>query len=174
MLVLFFQCSTLCSKKTRSARLPKSNIINISDRSHGRVNVLSNVPSTFLFLMQYIKESHLQATKTQLKISVVRTNKTRSLTFFLKKNKTKQPFSSELKCLHYSDTNGRNDNIINIRIIIIHFGLSPVQYNNKQNSFSRYCFWRHSWMLRVYIYIGWHCTAYICFLRWPVSRLSSV
>lgn len=126
--------------------------------------------------MQYIKESHLQATKTQLKISVVRTNKMRSLTTLKKKKRKQQTsFSSELKCLHYSDTNGRNYNIIiNIRIIIIHFGLSPVQYNNKQNSFSRYCFWRHSSMLSVYIYIGWHCTAYICFLRRSVSRLSSI
>lgn len=45
-------------------------------------------------------------------------------------------FSSELKCLHYSNTNGRNYNIIIIIIIIIiHLGLSPVQYNNKQNPF---------------------------------------
>lgn len=47
----------------------------------------------------------------------------------------KKTFSSELKCLHYSNTNGRNYNIIIIIIIIIHLGLSPVQYNNKQNPF---------------------------------------
>lgn len=47
----------------------------------------------------------------------------------------KKSFSSELKCLHYSNTNGRNYNIIIIIIIIIHLGLSPVQYNNKQNQF---------------------------------------
>jgi len=48
----------------------------------------------------------------------------------------KKSFSSELKCLHYSNTNRRNYNIIIIIIIIIHLGLSPVQYNNKQNPFS--------------------------------------
>lgn len=47
----------------------------------------------------------------------------------------KKSFSSELKCLHYSNTNGRNYNIIIIIIIIIHLGLSSVQYNNKQNPF---------------------------------------
>lgn len=47
----------------------------------------------------------------------------------------KKSFSSKLKCLHYSNTNGRNYNIIIIIIIIIHLGLSPVQYNNKQNPF---------------------------------------
>lgn len=50
--------------------------------------------------------------------------------------KKKNHFSSKLKCLHYSNTNGRNYNIIVIIIIIIiHLGLSPVQYNNKQNPF---------------------------------------
>lgn len=47
----------------------------------------------------------------------------------------KKSFSSELKCLHYNNTNRRNYNIIIIIIIIIHLGLSPVQYNNKQNPF---------------------------------------
>lgn len=133
MQVLFFQCSTLCSKKRRSARLPKS-IINVQRQVSSQSLFCPNAfyVCSFLFLMQYIKEQHLQATRTQLKISVIRTNKMRSLRTFKKKkkNKPKQSFSSELKCLHYSDTNGRKYNIINIRIIIIHFGLSPVQYNN--------------------------------------------
>lgn len=42
----------------------------------------------------------------------------------------KNSFSSELKCLHYSNTNRRNYNNNNI---IIHLGLSSVQYNNKQS-----------------------------------------
>lgn len=50
------------------------------------------VRSTFLFLMQYIKESHLQATKTQLKVSVVRTKKMRSLTTLKKKKKKTTTF----------------------------------------------------------------------------------
>lgn len=60
------------------------------------------------------------------------------------KIKKKDSLSSKLKCLHYSNTNGRNYNIVIIIIIIIHLGPSPVQNNNKQNPFSRYCFWRHS------------------------------
>lgn len=52
----------------------------------------------------------------------------------------KKIISSELKCLHYSNTNGRNYNIIIIIIIIIHLGLSPVQYNNKQNPFQDIAF----------------------------------
>lgn len=64
-------------------------------------------------------------------------------------------FSSKLECLDYNNTNGGNYNII---IIIIHIGLSPVQYNT-QNPLSRYCFWRHfSRNPSLYIYITWHCT----------------
>lgn len=95
---------------------------------------------TFFSLMQYIDEFHLQATKTQLKF-LCRQDSYGEILWTLKKS-----FSSELKCLHYSNTNGRNYNIIIIIIIIIHLGLSSVQYNNKQNPFSRYCFWRHSSM----------------------------
>lgn len=51
----------------------------------------------------------------------------------------KKFISSRFKCLHYSNTNGRNYIII-IIIIIIHLGLSPVQYNNKQINFQDIAF----------------------------------
>lgn len=49
----------------------------------------------------------------------------------------KKVISSKLKCLHESNTNGRNYIII-IIIVIIHLG--PVQYNNKQNPFEDIAF----------------------------------
>lgn len=127
----FFSVQHFAARKQGVHFSPKVILLIFSARCH-RSRCSVQMPSVSIwhsFLMQYIKESHLQAKRTQLKISVIRTNKMRSLRTF-KKKKKQQSFSSVLKCLHYSDTNGRNYNIINIRIIIIHFGLSPVQYNN--------------------------------------------
>lgn len=74
----FFSVQHFAARKQGSTHLPESNIINIQRRVSWQSPICPNafcVRLTFLFRMQYIKESHLQATTTQLKISAVRTNK---------------------------------------------------------------------------------------------------
>lgn len=137
MLVCFFSVQHFAAKNKEYISPLKVILLTIfSDK--GVIAESLSCPNAFcvrltffslISLMQYIDEFHLQATKTQLKF-LCRQDSYGEIFWTLKKS-----FSSELKCLHYSNTNGRNDNIIIIIIIIIHLGLSPVQYNNKQNPF---------------------------------------
>lgn len=141
---VFLVFNTL-QQKTRSTFLLKSNIINNIQWQRCRcwVTVLSQCllcPFDILLAHAVHRWNFIyRQRKTQLKFLCHRDSQGEIFTDIKK-------ISSKLKCLHYSNTNGRNSNIIIIIIIIIHLGLSPVQYNNKQNPFSRYCFWRHSSM----------------------------
>lgn len=133
MLVCFFSVQHFAAK-TRSIFLLKINIINNIQwqRCHCRVTVMSKcLLCPFDILLAHAVHRWISFLGNKNSAYVLMSSGQLWWDFV----DIKKAFSSEPKCLHYSNKNGRNYNIIIIIIIIIHLGLSPVQYNNKQNPF---------------------------------------